>query len=107
VQAIPKTRRRPVVFGRNLLPVPAQDGFGCRERRHLGQLRPSERPAFLPEKPAFGVGESQAFGPYVDLEDTILGAQILDGLASSPTHPAPDEQDQKLERSLQRHHGPR
>jgi hypothetical protein len=33
--------------------------------------------------------------------------KLLDGLALSPTPRARDQQDQKLERSLQRHHGPR
>jgi hypothetical protein len=63
-----RTRRRPVVFGSDLLPVPTQDGFGPRERRHLDQPRASKRPAFFREKPAFGVGESQTLGPYVGLE---------------------------------------
>ncbi len=89
------------------LPVPAQDRFGRCERRHLGQPCASEWPAFFREKPAFSVGDSQALGPYVGLVDAILGAQVPDGLALSPTHPARHQQDQKLERSLQRHHGPR
>ncbi len=97
------TYPRPVVLGGELLPVPTQDRFGCSERRDLGQSCAPERPAFFREKTALGVRESQTLGPDVRPENTILGAQVLDGLALSPTHPARDQQDQKLERSLQRH----
>lgn len=80
------------------LPVPPQDRVWGRERGDLLQERPADRLPSLRERPAFRVGEAQAFRAESRAQHAVLGEEVIDSRFLASLQKSRDQQDEELQR---------
>jgi hypothetical protein len=76
------------------LPVPAENGVGRDDRRHLRQTPPAERRAQSGQAPPFVVGEPHALVAEARFQHPVLFAQVLDDLVLLVLEPADKKRDE-------------
>ena len=77
--------------------VPAQEGIGRREGRHLFEALATERVGERREAAAFGVGQAQPAATELGFEDAIFLKEIGDDLLLVPLEPAGNHGDEDVQ----------